>query len=273
MSAPRVHWREAALDGALIGLFLVSACAFGTLLEAEASPVRSGVPDPLVRRALMGAAMGLTAVALIYSPWGRRSGAQMNPAITLAFTRLGRMPRRDAPAYVIAQLIGAALGVALMGLALGPPLALPPVRFVETVPGPLGAWPAFGAELLLSATLMLVVLETSTRERLAPWTGAIAGALVATWIFVEAPISGMSLNPARTLGSALAAGRLEHLWIYSVAPPLGMWLAAEIHARRACASAPDACAKLCHGHDRFCHFCAAREPSRATHHSQPATAE
>ena len=93
---PSFHWREYLIEAAGLGLFMVSAAAMTTLLEHPASPVRLALPDPILRRILMGLAMGLTAASLIYSPWGRRSGAHFNPAVTLTVLRLGKVSRRDA---------------------------------------------------------------------------------------------------------------------------------------------------------------------------------
>jgi aquaporin Z len=109
---------------------------------------------------------------------------------------------------------------------------------------------AFAAEALISFMLMAVVLRVSASPR-AAWTGACAGALVALFIIVEAPLSGMSMNPARSLGSAIAAGETEALWIYLLAPPLGMLAAAASMRRRAAA----ACAKLHHAPRLPCIFC------------------
>ena len=87
----RASFRVYAMDGALLGLFMVSACLSVALLEHPASPARQLIASDFVRRALVGIAMGLTAVGLIYSPWGKRSGAFMNPAMTLCFMRLGKL--------------------------------------------------------------------------------------------------------------------------------------------------------------------------------------
>src|SRR5437660_5304871 len=139
----RAHWPEYAIEAAGLGLFMVSACVFGTLLEHPASPVVVALPDPLTRRALMGVAMGVTAVALIYSPWGRRSGAHFNPATTLTFWRLGKVETRHAVAYATAQVIGGLGGVLVAASVLGGLLAHPDVRYVTTMPGTGGAPVAF----------------------------------------------------------------------------------------------------------------------------------
>src|SRR2546430_17272754 len=105
---------------------------------------RAQAIDPTVRRALMGAAMGLTAIALIHSPWGKRSGAHLNPAVTLAFWRLGRVPARDAIFYSLAQMAGGAIGVAFTWLVLRDALAHPSTNFAATLP-PAGIAPAVPA--------------------------------------------------------------------------------------------------------------------------------
>jgi aquaporin Z len=198
----------------------------------------------------MGALMGLTAVAIVYSPWGRRSGALMNPALTLTFLRLGRVAPRDAAAYVAAQFAGGALGVMAAHLVLGGRLAHPAVSYVVTRPGPAGVAAAFLAEATISGVLMTVVLRANASERWKRYTGVLGGLLVTTYILVESPLSGMSMNPARSLGSALAAGSWTALWIYFAAPLLGMLVAAQLHlARRRAVPCP----KMAHAEP--CLFC------------------
>lgn len=248
-SALRSHWREYAMEAAGLAIFMVAACCFTVLLEHPASRARA--IDPGVRRALMGAAMGLTAIALIYSPWGKRSGAHLNPAVTLSFWRLGRIPGHDALFYGLAQAAGGIAGVALSTLLLRDALAHPATNFAATLPHA-GVAAALAAEAGISFLLMLVVLSV-TRSRHARWTGVCAGALVALYIFVEAPISGMSMNPARSLGSALAARHWAALWIYFTAPPLGMLLAAETYVRRHGLTRV-LCAKLHHRNSERCIF-------------------
>src|SRR5256885_1565975 len=102
MAAARVHWPEALMEALGLGLFMISAGVFGTVLEYPGSPVHRAIPDPLARRALMGMVMGLTAIGLAYSPWGRRSGAHNNPAFTWTFFRLGRVKGRVALLYTAA---------------------------------------------------------------------------------------------------------------------------------------------------------------------------
>jgi aquaporin Z len=248
------------MEAALLGLFMVSAGGVGVLLEAPGSPARAAIASADLRRALAGVAMGLTAVALVYSPWGRRSGAHMNPALTLAFLALRKVAPRDAAAYAAAQVAGGLAGVALVAAVAGAAFREPPVRYVVTEPGPLGAALAFGGEAAISFLQMTLVLVATNTPRLAPFTGLLAGCGVALYIAVEAPLSGMSMNPARTLASALPAGALDHLWIYLVAPPLGMLAAARVFLTLRGAHGVE-CAKLQHDAHMRCIFCG-HEPER-----------
>lgn len=245
------HWPEYLMEAALLGLFMVSAGLCGTLLEYPGSPVRAAIGDPLVRRALMGLAMGTTAIGLIYSPWGKRSGAHFNPAVTLTFWRLGKVRSADAIAYAAFQAAGAVAGVLLVWAAVGSPFTDPAVAFVVTRPGMAGTTVAFAAEVAISGLLMLVILEATNRPRLARFTGVFAGGLLALYILVEAPLSGTSINPARTFGSSLPSEIWTAWWVYLTAPPLGMLLAAEIYRRRGRAAR---CAKLHHDNDQPCIF-------------------
>ena len=251
LHALKNHWPEYLSEAAGLGTFMVSACACAVLLFHPASPVVRGVEGETARRVLMGAAMGLTNVLLVYSPWGMRSGAHNNPAVTLTFYRLGKVKGADAVFYVLAQFAGGAAGVLLAALLLGRAVADPSVNYVVTVPGGLGVAAAFAAEVFISFVLMSVVLRASNHARLARWTGLLAGLLVALYISVESPVSGMSMNPARTFGSAVSAQLWTALWVYFTAPLLGMLLAAEVFAR---AGARAACAKLHHHNRKRCIF-------------------
>jgi aquaporin Z len=262
MATP-LHWREYLMEVAGLGLFMVSAAMMSSLLEHPASPVQALVPDPTMRRAAMGVAMGTTAAALIYSPWGRRSGAHNNPAVTLTFFRLGKISGRDALAYVAAQFVGGAAGIAIAAMLLQPWIAHPSVNYVATVPGPHGPAIAFAAEVGISFVMMLVVLIASNHARAARFTGLFAALLVACFITVEAPLSGMSMNPARTLGPDLVAEMFRGVWIYFVAPPLGMLAAAEVVSRMR-HRVSIRCAKLYHDSGPCIFGCGARAATEAT---------
>jgi aquaporin Z len=247
------NWREYLAEAAALALFMISASLFTTLLEHYRSPLKDWIPDPFTRRVLMGTAMGLTAAAIIYSPLGARSGAHMNPSVTLAFVRLGKVARADAAFYILAQFGGGLLGMLLAHGVLGELLAEPAVDFVTTRPGSAGEHAAAGGELAISFVMMTVLLRVAANPASMRWTGAVAAVLVMLNITFEAPLSGMSMNPARTLGPALVAGTFDGLWLYLLVPPLGMVAAAELFRRRRAHQSP--CAKLNHSPAVRCIFC------------------
>ncbi len=228
------------MEAAELAAFMLSACLCTALLFLPASPL-SALP-PRLGRVLMGIAMGLTAIAIIKSPFGRRSGAHFNPAISLTFYRLGKIGPFDTLFYILAHFAGAPAGVALSALILGPRIAAPQVDFAVTIPGPwlgpAGPPAAFAAETFMAALLMATVLVTSSRPRLAPCTPWLMGVLIACYIFLFAPISGFSINPARTFGSALLAHLWTSIWIYFTAPILGMFFSAELYTRLTSRSHP-----------------------------------
>jgi len=253
LAAARQHWPEYLIEAIGLGLFMLSACLFVTLLEHPNSPVRQTVTNPFLRRVPMGLAMGLTAVGLIYSPWGQRSGAHLNPSVTLTFWRLGKVTSWDASFYVTAQFVGAIVGVGVAATMLDAWLAHPAVSYAATVPGLGGAGVAFVAEFLISFVLMLVVLIVSNRPGLNRFTGLCAGALVASYIVFEAPLSGMSMNAARTVGSAVHAQLWTALWVYLTAPLLGMLAAAQLYVTSQ-GMQRVLCAKLHHDNSQRCIF-------------------
>ena len=253
IDALRQHWPEYLMEAAELGLFMMSACAFTVLLFHPMSAVAQSIQSDTVRRMLMGVAMGSTAVAIIFSPLGKRSGGHFNPSVTLTYFRLGKIEAWDAAFFILFQFAGGIAGVVLASLLLGKLVAHESVNYAATRPGPTGTTFAFLAELLISFILMSVVLTVSNTKRLSRWTGLFAGALVATYITIESPISGMSMNPARTLGSASVAHLWTSLWIYFTAPPLGMLLAAETYKRLKAGQAV-ACAKLHHHNNTRCIF-------------------
>jgi aquaporin Z len=251
----RTNWPEYLMEAIELGVFMISACVFAILLFHPSSSLVVHIESAHVRRFLMGAAMGLTAIALIYSPMGQRSGAHMNPATTLTFWRLGTIGSADAVLYIIAQFSGAICGMMLMRALFHGFLQHDTVRYVTTVPqpGPLGLLIAWIAEFLMALVLMTVVLHVTNSRTLARYTGAIVGLVIMIYIFIEAPLSGTSMNPARSLGASLAARTWTGLWIYFTAPPMAMLLASEIYLRLRGRSQVY-CAKLNHFNSARCIF-------------------
>jgi aquaporin Z len=204
---------------------MVSACFFGVFLFHPISPLVS--LDDSVRNILMGVAMGATAIAIIKSPWGQRSGAHFNPAVTLTFLRLGKIEPLDAVYYILFQFLGGFVGVLISWIILGDLLSNSAVNFVITVPGPAGPVSAFIAEIVISFLMMSMILFSGNHVRFARFTPIFAGILVALFITFESQISGMSMNPARTFASSVVSGNWTGWWIYFAGPPLAMFSAAE----------------------------------------------
>jgi len=246
----RANWRIYAIEAALLGTFMLSACSFTVALEHPGSLIRQSIDSTLIRRTLMGLAMAATALCLIYSPWGRRSGPHMNPAMTLSFLRLGRINIADACFYIAGQFIGATVGVFVMSLAVRMLVSHPSVMYAATRPGK-SLFAAWVAEFCIAFITMSVVMASNKRPRLAPFTGCLAAALVATYITFEAPFSGMSLNPARSFGSAVFAHTLDTIWLYLTAPVAGMFAGIELH-RALTSEHHRLCGKLTHSRTVEC---------------------
>lgn len=224
------NWRIYFIEAWALGMFMVSACFFTILLEHPGSPIHQALPPAGFRRFLMGLAMGATAVLLIYSPWGKRSGAHINPAVTLAFLQLGRISPANAAGYIAAQFIGGTLGVFLFQWATPQLIQAATVNYAVTIPGMGGAGIALAAEFLMSFFLFLGVLLCSN-SKYAAYTGWLAGLLLVLYITFEAPYSGMSINPARTVASALPAKLWTAWWVYFLAPVSGMMLAGFLYRK------------------------------------------
>jgi aquaporin Z len=137
----------------------------------------------------------------------------------------------------------------------------PSVNYVVTTPNMNGVSVAFISEFVISFILMGMILIVSNNLGIAWFAGLFAGILVATYITLEAPLSGMSMNPARTFGSALPANVWTALWVYFTAPPLGMLLATEIYLRVK-GTKSVLCAKLHHQNNKRCIHCGKPEVER-----------
>jgi aquaporin Z len=257
-------WHLYLFEGVELALFMISACVCTVVLFHPDYSALQMLPNAAFRRVFMGVAMGLTAVLIIHSPMGKSSGAHFNPAITLTYLRLRKIAVWDAVFYVLFQFVGGAFGVGVSSFVLGDRLADPAVDYAVTVPGRYGTAAAFAAELFMAALLMGVVLLTSNRPRFAPYTSYCVGILIAFYILLFAPVSGFSINPARTFGSAVFAHLWSAGWVYFTAPLLGMMSAAEAYLR---SYGPDRilCAKL-HPDPAYpcpfrCHFPLHRHPA------------
>ena len=166
---------------------------------------------------------GLVIMVMI-AAMGHISGAHFNPAVTWAFALTRHFPWREVLAYVVGQFIGA-IGAAATLLALFGNVA----QLGVTIPTG-SAWQSFGLEIVLTAFLMFVIIAVATDSRAAGQLAAVAiGATVALDALFGGPISGASMNPARSLGPALVSGDWSHQWIYLFAPLIGASLGAILY--------------------------------------------
>ena len=181
---------------------------------------------------------GLVVLALVYA-LGDVSGAHFNPAVTVGFVLAGRFPARQAAAYVPTQVLGAC--AASLCLRLMFPES---DRLGATVPRG-SAGQSFALEALLTAFLMFVILSATTgAKEKGLVVGLVVGAVIALEALFAGPVSGASMNPARSLGPALVSGQLESVWVYLVAPVLGSAVAVPaccgVRSDRCCLS-PEGC--------------------------------
>jgi aquaporin Z len=224
----KANWPHYLQEAFGLAIFMVSACFFGGMLEAKNTSWHLAIPNAFTRTIIMGIMMGFTAMFIFYSPFTAPSGSHINPAVTLAFLRAGKMGRWDSLFYIIFQFIGGIAAVYIMALVMGDTLTATPVNYSATVPGKYGALPAAITEFVTAFIMMAMVLFTSANEKTKTYTRVIGGCLVCLYVIIAGPISGFGMNPARTFASAVPAHTYTAFWIYMILPVAGMLMAAEI---------------------------------------------
>jgi len=223
----QLHWAEygAELLGTAFLIFVgLSAVVFDF---AKGLPLSNLLPDASLRRLITGLIFAGSGSLVALSPFGKLSGAHINPSVSLAFWAHGKMKHIDLIGYIVAQFVGAILGELLL-VFLWRAYAHN-VTNGMTLPGsgyPL--WLVFLAEMSLTCLLVLLIFLFVSSHRLMRWTPLMNWFVVATMVWLEAPISGTSLNPARSIGPALITWLWTSQWLYCVAPPLGGLLAVGI---------------------------------------------
>jgi aquaporin Z len=247
------HWKEYAMEGTELGVLMLSTCVWGTLTYSDESPFKFLDLSAVSKSVLMGTAVAVTTFLIIRSPFGRRSGAHLNPSVTLTFLWLGRIHRWDAAWYIVAHFIGATAGVLAARQILGLRLSDPSVQYMVTVPGKNGNAITFLGEFLLSGVLMAAVLYSSNHRRLVRVTPTLVSILTILFFVLSPSKSGFSVNPARTLSSALFAGAWQGVWIYFAAPCLGMLSAAALYIKTVGLNRVY-CAKVFHDMRSVCPF-------------------
>lgn len=224
----QLHWPEYGAE--LIGTaFLVFVGLSAVVFDfGKGLPPSTLIPDASLRRLITGLIFAGSGSLVAISPFGRLSGAHINPSVSLAFWAYGKMRHHDIVGYIVGQFLGAIIGEALLVLVWGNYAAS--VSDGMTLPGagyPL--WIVFLAEMTLTALLVLAIFTCVSSQRFMRWTPLVVWLLVATMVWLEAPISGTSLSPARSFGPALFAGIWTQQWLYYIAPPLGALLAVGLY--------------------------------------------
>ncbi len=236
-----------------MAMLMLCICGAGSLLYGRNSAVANMGLSWLARSALMGAIVAGGTFSIIHSPFGRRSGAHFNPALTMAYFSLGTMHRWDAFSYVMAHFFGGIAGVFFAHQLLGANLSDFPVRYVVTLPGRNGTMIALAAEFVTSFALMEVVLLASNHRKLARYTPAFVALVTVFYYMMAMSLSGYSVNPARSFSSALFARIWQGIWIYFIAPGLGMFAAAALY-RKVAGAERVYCAKVFHDFESNCPF-------------------
>lgn len=220
-------------EAAGLGGFVVLAGCVAMFLKHPDLPTMKSVwkDHPVWRRIPLGLIMGTYIWGL--TRWaGKVSGAHINPAVTWTYFRLGRLNLMDSLLYTLAQFAGSILAAQGLKYLFGDLFAHPSVNYGITLPkSPYGTAVAFIAEFIISFGLMGMSLYVGSSSRLKPHLPLLTGGLIALYLVVELPFSGMSLNPARSFAGALAGHNWTGLWVYFVAPPVAMLLAAGVFLR------------------------------------------
>jgi len=229
VEAITTHWREYLMEGAELCVLMFCICFFGTMVYSKASPL--SVFSESSKSFLMGGGVAGVTFLIIRSPFGRRTGAHFNPALTLTYFLLGCIHYWDTIFYILSQFVGAVVGVYLAHEVLGLRLSAPPVCYVITISGSYGKTVGFLAEILVSGLVMGVVLFTTNRAHLVNSAPFFVALITVFYYGFCSSISGFSVNPARSFSSALFASMWQGIWIYFLGPSFGMVLAALIYIR------------------------------------------
>lgn len=218
------HWREyfAEFLGVAFNIFIgFSAIVFNF---GHDLPMEQLVPDVSVRRLITGLLFAGSGSIVAVSPIGKLSGAHINPSVSLAFWLQGKMHFQDFVGFAVGQFLGAIAAMLLLVTLWGDYARS--VSNGMTLPGlsyPL--WIVFFSEVAITFLLVFTIFIFVSHRRLMRWTPLIVWLLVAGMVWQEAPISGTSLNSARSFAPALVTGDWHHQWIYWVAPPMGAAIA------------------------------------------------
>ncbi len=220
----QLHWAEYAAEsvGTVFLIFVgLSAVIFNF---GEGLPMEQLIPNQSMRLLITGLLFAGSGSLVAISPLGKLSGAHINPAVSLAFWAQGKMHHHDIGGYILGQFLGAIAGSVLLVTVWGGYAAS--VNNGITLPGAgYSFWAVFLAEVGMTFLLVLSIFIFVSSRRLMRWTPLMTWLLVASMVWLVAPVSGTSLNPARSFGPAFVAWFWQDQWLYWIAPPLGSLLA------------------------------------------------
>ena len=249
----KLNWSEYLSE--FFGTAIMMAIGIGAVvfMWSEGSVMTELIPSEPWRRLATGILFAGGGTAVVLSPLGQRSGGHLNPAMTFAFWLRGKISHIDAAMYSVAQVLGAVLGVLIVGAVASE--AASTVNLGMTTPGVgYSATVALAAELVITFSLIFLVFWAVDRRAIARYTPYLAGVLIAFLVMIEAPISGTSLNPARSLAPAALMGVFDDLWLYFVGPIAGAVLAVAVYRVIGAEKAATGCAKLHHTDQYPCLF-------------------
>ncbi|NEU70046.1 hypothetical protein GK091_24420 [Spirosoma agri] len=228
------HWPNYMAEAMGVSLFMIGSCCTAVLLHHPDSPVRQFLGESkLVRRTVQAVIMGLVLLIINYNPAGKKSGSLINPAITLSYRYLGKISTVDTIWYILFQCTGAISWGFIFYQLLEKWYSHPDVNYNLSAPRPeMGGWPvAFLAEFSISSLLIFVSLLSLHSKKFHKLSSSFGVGLIMLYIIFEAPFSGMSTNPARSLGTAAGALNFHYYWIYMVAPFSAMLLTTFVFQR------------------------------------------
>jgi aquaporin Z len=212
-------WQVFASELVGTALLVMVGLSVVILIFGEGSPVKRVIPSEGWRRLITGFLFGTTGALIALSPVGVRSGAHINPVVTVAFWLMGKLDLKTTFVYVTAQLSGAVLGALPLRSWGGMGRS---VVFGATLPGEgYAIETVLLGEVITTFTMVALLCMFLAFRRIRPFTPGMFPLLYAVMVYVESPISGTSTNPARSLGPGLVSGRWEGWWIYWVGPLIG----------------------------------------------------
>ena len=224
----QLNWPEyfAELFGTAFLIFIgLSAVTFDL---GKGLPMENLIPNKSFRLLITGLLFAGSGSLVAISPLGKLSGAHINPAVSLAFWAKGKMELYDLGGYIIGQFVGAFIGAALLVLVWGDYAAS--VNNGMTLPGKgYSLWDVFLVEMGMTFLFVFSIFIFVSSHRLMHWTPLMTWLLIAVMVWWGAPISGTSINPARSIGPALVSWSWQAQWLYCIAPPLGAMQAVMVY--------------------------------------------